>query len=1042
VKKNATFFLIFLAALSILFSLETKAAVITSARSGEWDAGTTWTGGLVPGPDDSVVIQNAHTVIFNRNDTLTTSKKIIIQSGGVLAFGTGIYTMLVNGDIADSGTFIMTSNSTLKIECDTAGQYGVIVYSGGNFTAIGTTVSVLSTITASLISPGDTSFTTSDVTGWSIGDNISVATTTDTAEQTEFRTISSISGTNVAVSSAFTYSHSSGALVVKNNRDCKITSANIGNHGYILVNNGGVLDFDYVEASYLGTGTGRTDASDKSGITIKTTAVSTPLDGCSVHHGYHGILLFNSFNAILSSNSCFLNSASGIYLFYENTCSGNTMVSNNCYSNSFSGIAQYANPLYVGSPGSIIASNNCYSNSYHGIWVCNTYFTLSSNTCHSNSSSGIFLSSCFDNILISNSCYSNRKFGLYCALSRDNIATDGSLGIGGNNVWGDIGFHPVPENPLYISNLTLRNCLLASSVEVDSSRIVVPNAYVLSQKHDKIDGLTKIWGDYTVRDLKKFNCVDELYSGSGDANVQKVIKFGPSNIGTKLKVNSDGEIELIGTSDYPTVLTNGGSGYYGFSVNGIIDAQHYVFQYVDSNGVRLETGASIDQSTNFWNGTFSCSQPGGTHLYIAGPSAAYNDTFSYVYFDTSGIYDVSADKSQLYFWNCSRGNYLDQELNGGKVRWLESVPPTVTVLSPNGGEDWAIDDVDTIRWYATDNIGVDSVILYYSLDGGFSYPYFINKMFGSDSLYVWTIPKTPSNISKVKAIAWDRSGNSSEDESDLNFRISDKTPPFVQVIFPNGGENFDAGQEDSIRWIASDNLRVDSLSLYYSTNAGTDWMTVSTGEFNDSLFVWRIPPTLSTHCLVKIVAYDSTGNSGIDESDDEFSISDLSPPSILVIYPNGGEKLIIGKEDTIKWSPSDNVGVDSINLYYIMRKGVSMEFLIAHCLPGSQTKYLWVVPDTPSDSCKVLAYAFDGSGNYSVDTSNSFFTIFKYGDVNGDTEISLVDVIYLANYILKGGPAPIPPDAADVNCDTYIDLADVIYLANYILKGGTLLGCP
>jgi hypothetical protein len=45
-------------------------------------------------------------------------------------------------------------------------------------------------------------------------------------------------------------------------------------------------------------------------------------------------------------------------------------------------------------------------------------------------------------------------------------------------------------------------------------------------------------------------------------------------------------------------------------------------------------------------------------------------------------------------------------------------------------------------------------------------------------------------------------------------------------------------------------------------------------------------------------------------------------------------------------------------------------------------------------------------------------------------------VVYLLNYLFKGGAAPVPLWTADANRDHLVELADVVYLLNYLFKGG------
>ncbi len=67
-----------------------------------------------------------------------------------------------------------------------------------------------------------------------------------------------------------------------------------------------------------------------------------------------------------------------------------------------------------------------------------------------------------------------------------------------------------------------------------------------------------------------------------------------------------------------------------------------------------------------------------------------------------------------------------------------------------------------------------------------------------------------------------------------------------------------------------------------------------------------------------------------------------------------------------------------------------------------------------------------------------FVTVEPYraGDVNKNGSINLTDIIYLVNYLYKGGPGPNPSWLGDVTFDGVTNLVDLVFLVNFIYKGG------
>jgi hypothetical protein len=98
----------------------------------------------------------------------------------------------------------------------------------------------------------------------------------------------------------------------------------------------------------------------------------------------------------------------------------------------------------------------------------------------------------------------------------------------------------------------------------------------------------------------------------------------------------------------------------------------------------------------------------------------------------------------------------------------------------------------------------------------------------------------------------------------------------------------------------------------------------------------------------------------------------------------------------------------------------------------------------PTDSSRVdydPAYSEQyGSSGCDVDITDSINDGCAFETLCGDADpnegINVADVVYLINYIFKGGPAPEPLCKGDADGDGAVNIADAVYLVNYIFKGG------
>jgi len=101
--------------------------------------------------------------------------------------------------------------------------------------------------------------------------------------------------------------------------------------------------------------------------------------------------------------------------------------------------------------------------------------------------------------------------------------------------------------------------------------------------------------------------------------------------------------------------------------------------------------------------------------------------------------------------------------------------PVVTVTSPNGGEMWEVGQIYDVTWAATDNIGVTSITILFSADGGASYPDTVSTGEANDAVYSWAVDVGATTTARIKVLAYDGGGNGGEDASDADFEVYDPT---------------------------------------------------------------------------------------------------------------------------------------------------------------------------------------------------------------------------------------------------------------------------
>ncbi|RKY40898.1 MAG: hypothetical protein DRP76_00975, partial [Candidatus Omnitrophota bacterium] len=311
--------------------------------------------------------------------------------------------------------------------------------------------------------------------------------------------------------------------------------------------------------------------------------------------------------------------------------------------------------------------------------------------------------------------------------------------------------------------------------------------------------------------------------------------------------------------------------------------------------------------------------------------------------------------------------------------------PIVTITSPNGGELWTVEDTEQITWETVGSVSSD-LRLEYSKDNFVSDIILIATGVANTGSYSWTIPDDTSTTVRVRIT--DNTRSATWDKSNADFTIL--PVPVITITAPNGEENWIIGTEQEITWTDNGGLISNNLTIQYSTDSGSTWNTIATGEPNDGSFTWTIPDDYSIFARVKI--FDAERPSTYDISDSDFTIA---LPVITITYPNGGEYFAVGDNVPVSWTTE---GAVSNNLVFEYTTDGSNFTLIATGVPNDGS-YIWTVPDEVSSTVKIKIT--DGDRANSYDLSDSGFNIIAVPEIsittpNGGEEYEFGDTMSIS----------------------------------------------
>jgi hypothetical protein len=402
---------------------------------------------------------------------------------------------------------------------------------------------------------------------------------------------------------------------------------------------------------------------------------------------------------------------------------------------------------------------------------------------------------------------------------------------------------------------------------------------------------------------------------------------------------------------------------------------------------------------------------------------------------------------------------------------FESVSDNLRLLSVNSGQDAALSicpgasglSADTIQWIADHLDALDGNPDNTTDESGFT-----KVLMMHHPVINFGLPPLP-----VPCVGWDV-GTIATGKPDLMSICSQYAVDLVCTGHTHYARAYHGWMDNvwdfRLGYYHSFPLSTSDGTLFIQTSAATDGSYRKIEMFQDSLLVYqeasiknnvklilgggsswksRKGDRDSIGCPARLHLYDRVGNHvGLnDTSGIDLEISG----TVYSLQPAA----VIPESDSLSWETSieeissftdpagftfEIRGLAEGSAFLTFEKittegGHERAYYDSVMVTGSSVGRLHVLGDSIDYS---IYFDDDGDGvvDRVVQPDEINFPDFMCGDADGDGSVTIADVVFLIDYIFRGGAAPQPVAAGDADCSGSINIADCVYMINYIFSHG------